>query len=85
MGVGGLRETVKKENHDENLFQITLNEVLKCCKKLYLLILELARQTHDVVSTPIRRLYEVETPLFRTLLNCTLIKVMFLQSFDVVT
>ena len=34
VGVGGLRESVKKENRDENLFQITLNEVLKCCKKL---------------------------------------------------
>ena len=33
VGVGGLHESVKKENRDENLFQITLNEVLKCCNK----------------------------------------------------
>ena len=41
VGFGGLSESVKKEIRDENLFQIMLNEVLECCKKLYLLILKL--------------------------------------------
>ena len=39
--IGVLRESVKKKNRDENFFQKTLNEVLKCCKKRYLLILKL--------------------------------------------
>ena len=34
MGVGGLGESVKKEIRGENLFQVMLNEVLKCCKKM---------------------------------------------------